>query len=248
MQALINHHRNNIIDANTPSHSSTLFAHPILRLLAACVLSTVCVIANAKSVYISDKVYVPVRKGAGGKFSILHKGLPSGTQVTLIERGEKWSKIQTTGGIIGWIPNQYASSTPTASILLESAKQKAERLQKQNQDLKQKLKEQQTTLTDTKDQLKQANQLSDTMTSELNEIKAVSSSALETRNRLQSITQKLQRLQTENDVLRSENDTLQTSERTSFFIYGALAVLIGAIIALLVPRLQFKRRNSQWIN
>ena len=40
--------------------------------------------AQAQDVrYISDKQYVPLRSGAGNEYRITHRGLPSGTRLTV---------------------------------------------------------------------------------------------------------------------------------------------------------------------
>ena len=58
----------------------------------------------------------------------------------------------------------------------------------------------------------------------------------------------MQLLQTENDVLKSENESLRRSENTTFFIYGAFAVLLGVILATLLPKLKPSKRNTGWVN
>lgn len=231
--------------------SISLFKKPVLftsLIGLVAVLTLQSHVVYAENVYISDRVFVPMRKGGGKKFGIVHKGLPSGTRVTLIERDGDWTKVRTAGGTTGWIPSQYASRKIPPAILLATANKKLEQLQQQNQKLTTQLGEQEKILKTTQTELSSTNRQSDAVSNELSALKAVSSSAVETRNRLQSITQKLQLLQTENDVLRSENESLQKSERSTFFMYGMLAVIMGVIITLIVPRLKFKRRNSQWIN
>jgi SH3 domain protein len=83
--------------------------------------------ATAASLYISDQLYVPVRKGQGNQFAILHKGLPSGTKVTLVERDTDWTKVVTAEGITGWIRNQFLDNSPPSKILLVAANSKIAR-------------------------------------------------------------------------------------------------------------------------
>ncbi|MEQ8801570.1 MAG: peptide-binding protein, partial [Haliea sp.] len=63
----------------------------IISLLALLLTETV----QAQDVrYISDTQYVPVRSGAGNEFRIVHRGIPSGTRLTVSRVSEdgEWSE------------------------------------------------------------------------------------------------------------------------------------------------------------
>ena len=66
------------------------------------------------------------------------------------------------------------------------------------------------------------------------------------QQRLQQLTAELQLQQTALDVLNAENQKLRDSERTTFFIYGVCAVLLGAILTLAIPKLRPRKRYSEW--
>ncbi len=209
---------------------------------------TLPTISAAKDLYVSDKLFVPVRKGQGNQFSILHKGLPSGTRVTLIERGDVWTKISTQNGLTGWMRSQYLEEQPTAVLQLASLNKRFDKLSADYQALKQRkialeqdYQRSQQTLSSADQQIAQTEK-------ELDTLKNISANAVQNYDRLQSLAEQLQLLQTENDVLRAENEKLEQSERTTFFFYGALAVLLGVIIALIVPKLRGKKRNNGWVN
>jgi SH3 domain protein len=202
----------------------------------------------AKDLYISDKLYVPVRKGQGNQFSILHKGLPSGTRVTLVERDTDWTKVRTQQGLTGWIRNQFLDDSPPAAIQLVSANKRIERLTKQLSELKDDKDSLEKVYKDTQASLRDSKQLAQKTTEELNSIKVISASAVESHQRLQTLAEKMQLLQTENDVLKSENESLRRSERTTFFMYGVFAVLLGILAAIIIPKLRSKKRNDGWLN
>jgi SH3 domain protein len=204
--------------------------------------------AAAQTVYISNEDYVPVRKGQGSQFSILHRGLPTGTQVTLIENDSDWAKIRTNGGITGWVRSQYINKTPPARIRLANLQNKMTSLQSKLESISQEKTEIQKALTDTQNLLTKSEESNKKTKNELNSIKSISASAIESHQKLQSLAEKMQLLQTENDILKSENESLSRSERTTFFLYGAFAVIIGVVIALIVPRLRAKKRNDGWLN
>ena len=76
----------------------------------------------------------------------------------------------------------------------------------------------------------------------------ISASAIESNQKLQELAEKMELMQTENDVLKSENENLRRSERATFFIYGAFAVLLGVFLAVLLPKLRVRKRNDGWLN
>ncbi len=97
-----------------------------------------------------------------------------------------------------------------------------------------------------KNSLNQQSSKASSALNELQSLKAISSSAVDTNRRLQELAKKHQMLQTELDILRAENQGLKQSERNTFFVYGACAVFLGVLLTLVVPRLKMKRRYSEW--
>jgi len=209
---------------------------------------TIPTLTLATDLYISDKLLVPVRKGQGNQFTILHKGLPSGTKVTLVERDTNWTKITTDEGITGWVRNQYLLDNPTANVSivsvraqLEEAKARNTQILAENQQLTEQLEATQGNLT-------QALTTSTDTSNELLKLKEISNSAVQTFQQVQTLAKQLQLLQTENDVLIAEKERLENNERTAFFLYGALAVLLGVCIAIVIPKLRTSKRNNGWVN
>ncbi len=217
-------------------------------LICAVLLFTSSHFAAATNLYISDELYVPVRKGQGNQFSILHKGLPSGTRVTLIERDTEWTKIKTAGGVTGWVRNQFLNSTPPAKLQLEYANKKIATLTEELEKLKQEKTVLSENYRETKNELSVTEAAAQKTEKEFNDLKAISSSAIQSREKLREQTEKIEILQTENDVLKSENESLRRSESTTFFIYGAFAVLLGVLLAIILPKLKPNKRNTGWIN
>lgn len=74
--------------------------------------------------YVSDILYVPLRSGSSSKNRIVHKGLKSGTPITLLEEVEGWAKVKTRRNLEGWIQSRYLLKSPTAGIKLAQAQQK----------------------------------------------------------------------------------------------------------------------------
>ncbi len=228
--------------------SISSYKKSFIKLFSCIAISLISTLSTAANLYISDELYVPVRKGQGNQFAILHKGLPSGTRVTLVQRDENWTQVTTSEGITGWIRNQFLNDRPPAKILLASANRKIERLTESLDKLKEEKNSLSKSYSESESSLKETNDKASKIEEELSNLKAISASAVESHQRLQTVAQKMQLLQTENDVLKSENESLRRSESTTFFLYGAFTVLLGVLLAIILPKLRSSKRHDGWIN
>ncbi|WP_241263369.1 TIGR04211 family SH3 domain-containing protein [Parahaliea mediterranea] len=196
--------------------------------------------------YISDTQYIPLRSGAGNEYRIVHRGLPSGTRLTVHEESAdgEWARITTAGGDEGWLRAQYLMTQEPAESRLRRVQARAEQLEAQNRELG----EQVTALQSERSEL--STQVSDTgsnltqVTEELAHLKQISGKAVQLDADNRRLAEESESLRAEVDTLEAENQRLQDKLQSSAFIDGALAVLLGVIITLVVPRLWPKRRRS----
>ena len=87
----------------------------------------------------------------------------------------------------------------------------------------------------------------DTTRNELTEIKRVSSAAIELDLMNQQLVAELESERSEADLLRLENVRLRERITNNQMLDGALAVLLGVILAVIAPRLwPRKKRQDGW--
>lgn len=196
--------------------------------------------------YISDKQYIPVRRGAGNEFRIIHRGLPTGTKLTVSEISDdgEWAQIATDGGTSGWIRAQYLMQEVPAQQRLEEVMRRAEQAGGLTEALQLELSE----LTSERDELmstvqQREEQLAIT-SDELSQLKQISGQAIQLDTDNKRLIVDGENLRSQLDMLEAENQRLQDKVRSEDFMNGALAVLLGVIITLVVPRLWPKRRKS----
>ena len=196
--------------------------------------------------YISDKQYIPVRRGAGNEFRIVHRGLPTGTRLTVsnISDDGEWAEMTTENGTTGWIRAQYLMKSVPAQLRLDEVMQKAEQsgglteaLQQELADLKTEREELMVSLDGRELQLA-------SITDELTQLKQVSSKALQLDADNRRLVVDSEQLRSQQDMLEAENQRLHDKVDSEDFLNGALAVFLGVIITLVVPRLWPKRRKS----
>ncbi len=196
--------------------------------------------------YISDKQYIPVRRGAGNEFKIIHRGLPTGTRlkVSKVSENGEWAEITTDDGTSGWIRAQYLMKEVPAQQRLDEITQKA----RQAGGLTEALEQEVSTLETERDTL--LGQVAEyelqlgTVNDELSQLKQISGKAVQLDEDNRRLVVSSEQLRAELDMLEAENQRLHDKVDSEDFLNGALAVLLGVIITLVVPRLWPKRRKS----
>jgi SH3 domain protein len=102
----------------------------------------------AEPAWVSGEVQLNLRSGPGNQYRILGV-LKTGDSLQVMERGEKWTKIRTAEGEVGWIPGGYLNPQPPPAIrleeletevaslrkVLESAEAEASSLRRQSEEL-----------------------------------------------------------------------------------------------------------------
>jgi len=196
--------------------------------------------------YISDKQYIPVRSGAGNQYRVTHKGLPSGTRLTVRQMSDDgvWAEIVTDGGTEGWIRAQYLMQEVPAEAKLGAALKRAEESDQRAGAMAAELAtlkgEQSELETEAADSSNQAESLAQ----ELAQLKQISGNAVQLDADNRRLVVEAENLRSELNMLQAENRRLEDKLQSEDFLNGALAVLLGVIITLVVPRLWPKRRKS----
>ena len=222
----------------------------MLRLLSLIALSLMALSAAAQDVrYVSDKQFVPLRSGAGGDYRIVHRGIPSGTRLTVSQLSSDgdWAEITTDRGTSGWIRVQYLMEEVPAEVQLQTSEQRLRTLAQENESLRSELNQIKTEKVDLLNQSTSTESDLRSVSEELAQLKQISGKAVQLDADNRRLVEDAENLRSSVDMLESENQRLQDSLRSSAFIDGALAVLLGVVITLVVPRLWPKRkRNDGW--
>ena len=199
--------------------------------------------------YITDEILVPVRSGAGGEYRIVNKGLSSGTPITLFSLSDDgvWAEVETRGGTRGWLRAQYIQAELPKKILLEQAAARYRELEADRDKLLSMLDDTQSEAYAADGELEDLRERLATTDAELLEIRRISGAAIELDARNQSLAKELENKRSEAELLKLENVRLKERIDSNMIMDGALAVLLGVIIAALAPRLMPKRRrNDGW--
>lgn len=221
----------------------------IKKLIPALAFVLISVSSWAETRYISDVVLVPVRSGAGNQYRIIHSGIPSGTQMTVLEEDSSgdWAKIRTQRGMEGWVPKQYLTATPTAQLQLDQAKATVAAAVQKAQTLEERLQTLQNEHKNLTTQATRASQERDAYAEELRELKALSADAVNLNQRYQELLTRHEMIQTEFDAINAENDRLKSDQTVNQWLFGAGLMILGMILMLILPALRPKKRHSEWV-
>ncbi|MDP5208958.1 TIGR04211 family SH3 domain-containing protein [Microbulbifer sp. 2205BS26-8] len=219
-------------------------------LLTASLLFAAPATLSAETRYITDLLHVPVRSGMGNEFRILHRGLPSGTQLELLEDipTEGWARIRTPKGTEGWVRSQYLISEPVAKLKLAQAENNLARFEQLEGNLGgevQRLEEENGLLSTSLSTAREQNQ---TLATELKALKALSADALDLNERHQKLLHQYELLKQEKTMVEAEIQRLSGSESHKWYLYGALSVVLGALLAMIAPHMRPRKRHTEWAN
>lgn len=198
--------------------------------------------------YVSDIFYVPLHSGKSTKHRIVHRGLKTGTKLTILKVDETagFSQVRTRSGTEGWIQNQYLSNQPIARILLKNEQQRRMELQEKLNALSSDNRSINQAHGEIKQQVQSLSRQNQSLTSELASIKKISSNAINLDINNRELLQKNEMLKIEIAELQAENARLSDKSNKDWFVRGALAVAIGALLAVILPRFKPKPKSSEW--
>ena len=228
---------------------TTCLRQGLSALVTAVLIATAPQSVAQETQYISDMVLVPVRSGAGTDYRIVNRGLPSGTALLVYDLSDdgEWTEIETRGGTRGWIPTQYLQKEPPAGLLINDLRLELEQVRGERDRLVSQLNQSSTEVTEADETIVELNTTLESTQAELTEVKRVSAAALDLDLMNQQLVAELESERSEADLLRLENVRLRERIANNQILDGALAVLLGVILAVVAPRLwPKKKRQDGW--
>ncbi len=227
-----------------------------MRLLFCITLALVATLPHtpdadaATRMWVRDWLHVPLRSGPSGNHRIVHKGLRSGSEVTVLQMdaGNSYSLVRTEGGTEGYIPTQYLLPEPIAEIKLARAQALIQKMRENQNPMQSQL----TALENDNNALRAQNetliQAKESAMAELERIKKLSANTVAIDRRNQELLEKNRTLSNRIDELNAENGRLKDESSQEWFKLGAGAIILGVIMGLLLPYFRPRRKpQSGWV-
>ncbi|WP_157960442.1 TIGR04211 family SH3 domain-containing protein [Marinimicrobium alkaliphilum] len=207
--------------------------------------------AQAESRYVSDTLHVPLRSGMGNQYRIVHSGMPSGTELELLEEredssGEAWSRVRTSNDVEGWVRSQFLLATPTAAMRLSTAEGRVNQLNTQRAQLQGQISELREQNSELSEQLENLQAEHEALQADNEHIRNASASALDLQEQHRELSEAYQMLQTRADVLQADNQRLSQDRRYQEWLFGGGLLIAGILLALILQALGKRKRGSEW--
>lgn len=202
-------------------------------------------IAAQDTRYISDDVFVVLHTGPGKEYRWAAKLTP-GTrmEVASVSTDGKWAEVTTSRGTSGWVGTEFLTSEAPAQVKLPAAQARAEQLSAQNTELTNQVKSLQAEKLELLNKANSTDSELGDVSQQLANLKNISGNAVQLDADNRRLVEESENLRSEVEMLEAENMRLQDKLKSEDFLNGALAVLMGVFITLVVPRLWPKRRKS----
>ena len=215
------------------------------KMLLALLIAVLSTPALSATVYISDALTVPMRRGPSTGHKILHAGLPSGTPLEIIgeDKAAGFTQVRTRNGTEGWVPTQYLVQQPIAKDQLAAATRRVQSLEAEVKTLRENLQQARGSSTETQRTNTQLSKQTEQLQAELAEIRRVSATSIahfEENKQLKAQTTELQsqNLQLTERVRQLERNTLMRS-----LLAGGGLVLAGLILGAWIKS---RPKRSTW--
>ncbi len=216
------------------------------RLLIIALLMATSALATAQVRYISDEPRVPLRDAPCATCAPVHPGLVPGTPLTVEDSENGWSRVVLEDGRGGWLPSHYLASRRASDARFENLDASSQSVREENIQLRNQLSE----LTSAHEELQrlhgETRELLTNLEVELSTVRKLSANVLGLQEQNEELIRRNRMLQSDIDVLTASRDQLQGDHRQKWFLYGGLTVVLGALLAVLLPGLRPRRRYSEW--
>lgn len=201
--------------------------------------------AYAETRYISDRLTVPLRSGPTNGHRILHRGLPAGTKLDVLEEdpNSSYVRIRTERGTEGWLEGQYLDSQPIARQRLSNAEAEIRRLNQALSNERNRVADLSSDKGSAEAQSTRLNRELETLRAEHEALQAVSSGAVAEHAENERLTAMNRRLRSEVQQLADQRDRLEARSEQQVLLYGAGLVILGLLLGVLIKA---RPRQSAW--
>ena len=196
--------------------------------------------------YISDEFFVPLRETPCARCKIVHRGIKSGTKIELLDNLDGWGLVSTAKGYKGWMPEQFVVPSPAAKDLLSVSEVENAFVRSENESLLREIASLKQQVRELSDTVSNVEYDKDQISRRLSEVVGISSDPVALNNQNEALVKQNHVLQSNNDVLIADIEILENDRRNQSFLYGGLTVFLGALLAILVPKLRGRKKFSEW--
>ena len=200
--------------------------------------------SHGESAWVSDQFEIMLRTGPSTSNAI-QLMLGSGARLEVLERDAEsgYSRVRTAGGTEGWVLTRYLMGEPAAREQLEQLTGDLTNANAQGTSLTSQLNAIKGEYDTATRRIATLEGEKKSLQAELDQIKKTAANALAIDSQNQSFRQEIFDAENRISILEQENDTLKGQTNRNWFITGALVLLGGVAVGLILPHMRFQRRS-----
>jgi len=201
--------------------------------------------AFAATMYISDQLTVPLRRGPSNGHKIVNAALPSGLALEVLREDSAagFTQVRTPNGTEGWVPTQYLVSQPIAKDRLAAATKRIETLEAQLKSTRENYQDVRGARSEVESRAAQLTKENQRLQNELAEIRRVSATAITQYQENKQLKTDNESLQTQVTQLTEQVRTLERKAMLRWFLAGGALVLIGLMLGAWIKS---RPKRSSW--
>lgn len=215
------------------------------KVLLALTLVLGPVSAFAATMYISDELTVPLRRGPSNGHKIINAALPSGLALEVLgeDKAAGFTQVRTPNGTEGWLPTQYLVAQPVAKDRLAAAIKRAETLEAQLKSVRENYQDVRGARSEIEGKASELSKENQRLQTELAEIRRVSATALTQFEENKQLKTDNASLQTQVTQLTDEVSSLKRNVMLKWLLSGGGLVLLGLAIGAWIKS---RPKRSTW--
>ena len=169
----------------------------------------------------------------------------SGTRLEVLERDAEsgYTRVRTQGGTDGWVLTRYLMTEPSAREQLERLTGQLTNANSRGSSLDSQLNAIRSEYDSAKQQIATLEREKTAAETELAEIKRTAANVLAISDQNKTLMDQLTAAQIRGDTLEQENRQLASQTTRYWFMAGGLVLLVGFLLGIWLPRIQWQRRS-----
>ena len=200
--------------------------------------------AYAEPAWVSDQFEITLRSGPSTSNAI-QLMLDSGTRLEVLERDDEagYTRVMTQGGTEGWVLTRYLMNEASAREQLQALTSQLTNANTRGSSLDSQLDAIKGQYDSASSRIATLEREKAAVENELAELKRTAANVLAIRDQNTTLMDELAAAQIRADTLEQENRVLSSQTTRYWFVRGALVLVVGLILGLWLPRINWRRRR-----
>ena len=200
--------------------------------------------AYAEPAWVTDQFEITLRSGPSTSNAI-QLMLDSGTRLEVLERDAEsgYTRVRTQGGTEGWVLTRYLMNEASAREQLQALTSQLTNANTRGSSLDSQLAAIKGEYDSAGRQIATLEREKAAVERELAEIKRTAANVLAISDQNKTLMDDLAAAQIRADTLEQENRLLASQTTRYWFVTGAIVLVVGLVLGLWLPRINWRRRR-----